>query len=192
MYSEGTEQYEWLDERVMMLELPKEWIWLERASTFHLETLWIFLRPGVKRDWRLAVPLFTQMAGSALSVPCPSTLSQADSHVKVLEHPIPPHDFNWFPLRRSRCYPSRSLGVCCRGLALAVNQERVVENTDCGQISDWYFLSSEKLHSLLESLISGSSSEDLSHVNKTYPGTPSWIRSPNLPDGDTAGGRWTG
>lgn len=97
------------------------------ANTFHLETTCIFLRPGIKNDWRLAVPLHTQMVGNTLSVPCLSTLPQADSHVKVLEHPIPARDFNWFPLRRSRCYPSRSLGVCWRGLASAVNQEKMVE-----------------------------------------------------------------
>lgn len=127
MYWEGTKQYGWLDEHVMMLELPEEWMWLEWANTFHLETLCIFLRPGIKKDWRLAVPLCTQMVGNTLAVPYSSTLPQADSHLEVLEHPIPARDFNWFPLRRSRCYPSRSLGVCWRGLASDVSQEKVVE-----------------------------------------------------------------
>lgn len=128
MYWEGTKQYDWLDEHAMMLGLPNEWMWLEWANMFHLETLCIFFsRPGVKKEWRLAVPLCTQMVGNALSVPCPSILPQADSHVNVLEHPIPARDFSWFPLRRSRCYPSRRLGVCWRGLASAVSQEKVVE-----------------------------------------------------------------
>ncbi len=95
----------------------------------NLEVFLCISKQGLKRDWCLAGSLCTQMVRNVLSVPPPSPLpspGRQPCKSALAAHPMAPRQF---PLRRSRCHPSRSLGICWRGLVATVNQVTVAEDT---------------------------------------------------------------